>query len=159
MTCSLARGRAGRFPLFLFVVCVISMAASAPVYALAGTPFEGADGNLTIDALSDWQSFVGGSELMVGIDLPPGQTDDSLKGKENDPAPEIVVGSIPQNKSDLLRFYVVHENLNDTDFMYLGWVRANTLGTANMDFEFNQSTLASANGATPVRTPGDLLIT
>jgi Prealbumin-like fold domain len=31
-------------------------------------------------------------------------------------------------------------------------------GTTNMDFEFNQSTTTSANGVTPVRTAGDLLI-
>src|SRR5262249_35504604 len=47
----------------------------------------------------------------------------------------------------------------DHDFLYLGWVRSNTLGSANMDFEFNQSKVLSSNGATPVRTAGDMLIT
>jgi hypothetical protein len=45
------------------------------------------------------------------------------------------------------------------DYLYLYWERTNTLGSANMDFEFNQSQTPSANGKTPVRTAGDILIT
>jgi hypothetical protein len=125
--------------------------------------FEGGDGNLVPDTDVDWQDFVGSSELEIGTDLPTGQDDDSLQGKENDVAPNITYGSIPNNKSDLLRFYLVHENRNvggeDKDILDIAWVRANTLGTANMDFEFNQSRNLSANGVTNERTVGDMLIT
>src|SRR6185503_17862565 len=43
-------------------------------------------------------------------------------------------------------------------FLYLGWVRADTLGSANMDFEFNQSSTLTGNGVTVQRTAGDMLI-
>src|SRR5262249_11078867 len=36
--------------------------------------------------------------------------------------------------------------------------RSNLLGSAHMDFELNQDATLSANGVTPVRTAGDLLI-
>ena len=73
--------------------------------------------------------------------------------------PTVVDGSIPNQKSDLTHFYVASEVGSNNDiFMYLGWERVNTLGTANIDFEFNQSPTISTNGVTPVRTPGDMLI-
>ena len=43
--------------------------------------------------------------------------------------------------------------------MHLFWTRVqDPSGTTNMDFEFNQSEIISANGVTPIRTAGDLLI-
>jgi Prealbumin-like fold domain len=43
--------------------------------------------------------------------------------------------------------------------MHMFWHRVQEpSGTTNMDFEFNQSKTISANGVTPVRTAGDLLI-
>ncbi len=98
--------------------------------------------------------------LVVAPDKPPGADDDSFKrAKEDDPNPTIDVGSIPKNKSDLFRFYVANEQVEGDDFLYLGWVRGETSGSTNMDFEFNQSEQLSGNGVTPVRTPGDILIT
>src|SRR5262249_3365762 len=62
-------------------------------------------------------------------------------------------------KSDLTYFYVGSEGgSNNHIFTYLAWERANTLGTANIDFEFNQSSTISSNNVTPVRTAGDVLI-
>ena len=143
-------------PRLLFLASVLAVPAIA--WALAGSSFEATDGDLAAGSGTDWGSFVGSSRLKVGTDLPSGQNDDSLSGKEDD-VPGIDTGSIPSNKSDLLRFYTYHERVNDHDFLYLGWVRLDTLGTANMDFEFNQSSVLSANGVTAVRTPGDMLIT
>src|SRR5262249_36979749 len=90
-----------------------------------------------------------------------GSGDDALGqgAKEDGANPSVVSGSIPPNKSDLSRFYVAHENSNGNFFLYLGWERTNVLGSANMDFEFNQSDTLAANGVTPVRTKGDMLIT
>ncbi len=131
-------------------------------YSLTGSPFEGADGNLLVDTGTDWESLIGEPLFLVGFDLPSGQQDDSLGGKEDDEEPDLTFGSIPGNKSDLIRFYVFHEVLgpeeDERDYLYLGWVRSNTLGTANMDFEFNRSKTVTGNGVTLVRTPGDLLI-
>ena len=43
--------------------------------------------------------------------------------------------------------------------MHLFWTRVqDPKGSTNMDFEFNQSEILSANGVTPIRTDGDLLI-
>jgi hypothetical protein len=136
---------------------------AGPAWALPDSSFEGGDGNLEYDTLADWGELNGDAALLIGVDEPPGQSDDSLKGKEDEDVPEIVVGSIPKNKSDLLRFYVHHEKVDADggvkDFLHLAWVRANTLGTANMDFEFNQSRDLTANGSTPVRVVDDMLIT
>ena len=133
------------------------------ILALDGTGFEGADGDLVPLTGTDWQSLVGSARLVVGQDAPSGQTDDSLRGKEDDTVPGIDFGSIPSNKSDLLRFYAAHERVAEAggarDFLSLAWVRADTLGSANMDFEFNQSGVLTANGSTVQRTAGDMLIT
>lgn len=154
------KSRRNRFQWILLVLLPLM----APVaWSLTGTPFEGTDGNLLTEGGVDWEDFADSNALLVGVDTPSGQTDDSFQGKEDDPNQDVVFGSIPNNKSDLLRFYVVHQTLgapeSERDFLYLGWVRSNTLGSANMDFEFNQSTVLSSNGVTPVRTAGDLLIT
>ncbi|HEX8941902.1 MAG TPA: hypothetical protein VF785_02125, partial [Gemmatimonadaceae bacterium] len=136
----------------------------------AGSPIE-IDGNLADDAAvagKDWASL--GSSLLnclstpkIGCDLdkPTGTTDDSFgQGtKEDTPVPSIVSGSIPNNKSDLQRFYVSNERFVTTDYLYLAWERVQApSGTTNMDFELNQSSVKSANGVTPVRTAGDILI-
>jgi len=134
-----------------------SEAASA---ILAGSTFEGNDGNRTVTTPggTDWDSPP--PNLSSKNDLPSGPTDDSFGGgaKENSPVPNVVTGSIPGNKSDLTHFDVAFETVGASSFLYLAWDRANSLGTANIDFEFNQSTILSANLTTPIRTPGDLLI-
>ena len=91
------------------LVAIVVMAAVPAVWALANSTFEATDGNLVPDGGSDWQSFIGNG-LLVGYDKPQGQTDDSFSDKEDNPAPEITEGSIPNNKSDLMRFYVVTEH-------------------------------------------------
>ena len=107
--------------------------------------------------------MAGDPALKTGYDEPSGQNDDSLHGKEDDVDIGLVFGSIPQNKSDLLRFYVFHRRMgsvgSEQDLLHVGWVRANKLGSANMDFEFNQSSELGSNGRTPVRTVGDFLVT
>jgi uncharacterized repeat protein (TIGR01451 family) len=135
----------------------------------SGTPIE-IDGDLADDGAAgkDWASL--GSTLIdctsnpkVGCDLDKstGTGDDSFgQGtKEDTPVPSVVSGSIPNNKSDLLRFYVSSERFVTTNFLYLAWERVQAPnGTTNMDFELNQSKVKSANGVTPVRTAGDILI-
>ena len=124
--------------------------------------------------------------LTVADDKPSGSSDDSLGqgSKEDDTNPTVVSGSIPPNKSDLSRFMTSHEKhqvnigsiesptLRNDTFLYLAWERTNVLGSANMDFEVNQlrcepgnaqltppqPTNCAANGVTPVRSPGDVLV-
>ena len=126
---------------------------------LAGSPFDAGDGNLVLnDEAQDWANA---PNLKVGLDKPTGQQDDSFgQGtKEDTAAPTVVNGSIPNNKSDLLRFYVANQRVSGKEFLYLAWERVQEPnGTTNMDFEFNQSTALSSNGVTPVRTAGDILI-
>ena len=131
----------------------------------SGTPIE-IDGNLTDDAAAggDWASLgISCTAPIFGCDLdkPTGSTDNSFgQGtKEDTPVPSVVLGSIPNNKSDLLRFYVDTARFGTTDYLYLAWERVQApKGTTNMDFELNQSSTLSSNGVTPVRTAGDLLI-
>jgi hypothetical protein len=127
--------------------------------ALLGSTFEATDGNTAPNGGTDWDSAP--PNLTTKSDLLSGTEDDSFGGgsKEDALAPKVTGGGIPNNKSDLTRFRVAHETLGTNAFLYLEWERANTLGTANMDFEFNQSSTLSANGVTPVRTEGDLLVT
>ena len=131
-----------------------------------GSNFE-VDGNLIVDnpgVTLDWGSAVPAPGTLPGfvnkLDAPSGQSDDSFGqgSKEDTAAPLVVSGSIPKNKSDLTNFLFAQEAVDGNNFVYLGWLRANTLGTANMDFELNQSTAISSNQVTPVRTVGDALI-
>jgi uncharacterized repeat protein (TIGR01451 family) len=131
----------------------------------AGTPIE-IDGDLIdgADAGKDWASLgISCTGTIVGCDLdrPTGTTDNSFgQGtKEDTPVPSVVFGSIPNNKSDLLRFYVSKDRFVTTDWLYLAWERVQApKGTTNMDFELSQSDVLSANGVTRLRTAGDILI-
>ena len=143
----------------ILVVLLFWLTAASVAAALGASDFEGNDGNLIAGDGTDWDSW-SPPELAIADDYPSGSEDNSFqKAKEDDEDPDIGYGSIPNNKSDLKRFYVAHEQISDTDFLYLAWERANTLGSANIDFEFNQSEELSANTVTPKRTAGDMLIT
>lgn len=142
------------------------LSATAAQANLTGSPFDAADGNLVLnDETQDWATAPISCVAPIsgcGIDLATGQNDNSFgQGtKEDTEVPAVVTGSIPNNKSDLLRFYAyLKTESNGKDYAYLAWERVQEpTGTTNMDFEFNKSTAVSANGVTPVRTAGDVLI-
>lgn len=152
-------------PLLALLVVAVGLFVGNSVFA-NGTPFEGDDGNFVPDGSTDWQNFETAPgapfDVAVGDETPIDiKADNSFKGgtSEDTAVPVIGTGSIPPNKNNLLRFYVQDEEIGGKTFLYLGWVRKDTpLGTANMDFELNQSDVLSANGVTPVRTAGDILI-
>src|SRR5713101_9177563 len=135
---------------------------------LSGSTFAGGDGNLltspTTFGTTDWQNAP--APLAAGIDVASGSSDNSFgQGtKADNPNVTVVTGSIPPNKSDLIRFYEASEFASGSNFLYLAWERTNVLGNANMDFEISQNATAGFNGSTtgPVtlnRTAGDLLVT
>jgi hypothetical protein len=140
--------------------------------SLLGSNFEiDIDANLKVDnpGALDWNSPTVVANGSFATDKASGPGDDSFgQGtKEDTTVPTIVAGSIPPNKSDLLHFGVYLETaIVQTDggpvtrrFLNMFWHRVQEpQGTTNMDFEFNQSRVISANGVTPVRTAGDLLI-
>jgi hypothetical protein len=130
---------------------------------LPGSTFEGNDGNLVVNTAgnSDWANA---PHLVRGDDLASGGSDNSFGqgSKEDDPNVSVVTGSIPPQKSDLTRFYVGSELVSGSNYLYLAWERTNQLGSANMDFELNQSAqpdLTTTGSKTLVRTAGDILIT
>jgi hypothetical protein len=138
----------------------LTVALIVPASAnLTGSPFDAGDGNLVLnDETQDW---VNAPNLGKGLDKATGQGDDSFgEGtKEDDDPPTVVSGRIPNNKSDLTRFYVANQRVSNKEFLYLAWERVQEpSGTTNMDFEFNQSSTLSSNGVTPTRTAGDVLI-
>lgn len=162
-----------------------ALAAAAQTCAtpsvLAGSDFEiDTVANLKVDGAGciDWLEGGANTPFRSGVivkpDRPSGSSDDSfgMGTKEDDANPTIVRGSIPPNKSDLLNFGVYSETTATAKFLELFWQRKNSpAGTTNMDFELNQKfcdvnatpTNCASNGAietaTPVRTPGDRLIT
>jgi hypothetical protein len=144
------------------LVLVLPAAASHPEVSLPGSNFEiDTNANLKVDDPApsiDWASV---TEIRKA-DLASGSADDSFgQGTKEDTAvPTVVSGSIPPQKSDLLNFGVYLETTaTGARFLNLFWHRVQEpQGTTNMDFEFNQSSTISANGKTPVRTAGDLLI-
>jgi hypothetical protein len=153
----------------LFFVSMLGVLAFAATAAgqLPGSDFESGDGNLVESTGKDWASASVGidcesaSKVGCALDKPTGSTDDSFgQGtSENTEPPTPTEGSIPNNKSDLSRFYVFSEKANAKDFLYLAWERVQEPnGTTNMDFEFNQSKTLSSNGVTPERSQDDLLI-
>ncbi|MGX5696504.1 MSCRAMM family protein [Agromyces soli] len=147
---------------------ILAPLAAAPSYAAfvgsslpPDSTFEiDTDANLKVDggaAALDWANV---SETRRA-DLPSGAGDNSFGqgSKEDTPVPTVVDGSIPPNKSDLKNFGVSLETTASGRYLHLFWHRVqDPSGTTNMDFEFNQSSTISANGVTPVRTAGDLLI-
>jgi hypothetical protein len=141
--------------LTLVGVLVFAFGASSTI---GNSPFEAADGNLVSNGNPDWATV---NEARKN-DQPTGPQDDSFgQGtKEDTPVPTIVNGSIPNQKSDLKTFGVYNQTTaGGGSFMELFWTRVQEPnGTTNMDFEFNQSSVISANGVTPVRTAGDVLI-
>jgi hypothetical protein len=103
------------------------------------------------------------------LDLTKSSNDNSFgQGtKEDNSAVTIVSGSIPNNKSDLSRFYTSNYTAPTgaggaiQHYLAQAWERGNTLGTANLDFEYNQkpTTFPSSGPVTIIRTTGDVLIT
>jgi uncharacterized surface anchored protein len=166
-------GRAGRGPtrravalgagvvlVFSGLVSAIPALASHPEVSLTGSNFEiDTDANLKVDDAGslDWANV---AEVRKA-DTTSGQNDESFgQGTKEDTAvPSVVTGGIPPNKSDLKFFGVYQEGAGSNGFLNLFWSRVqDPSGTTNMDFEFNQSQTASANGVTPVRSANDLLI-
>ena len=163
----LFNGRKARLPLAIaagvvavFAVAIVASASHGDV-SLPGSNFEiDTDANLIADhdpPSIDWADVAETRKA----DLASGSGDNSFGqgSKEDTAVPTVVSGSIPPNKSDLLTFGVYLETTAAGRFLNLFWHRVQEpTGTTNMDFEFNQSDETSANGVTPVRTSGDLLI-
>lgn len=145
---------------FSGLVSAIPAMASHPEVSLTGSNFEiDTDANLKVDDAGslDWANVT----EVRRQDTASGQADESFgQGTKEDTAvPTVVTGGIPPNKSDLKFFGVYQEGSGSNGFLNLFWSRVqDPSGTTNMDFEFNQSQTASANGVTPVRSANDLLI-
>ncbi|PWB59380.1 MAG: hypothetical protein C3F18_00945 [Nitrosomonadales bacterium] len=148
---------------------VAALIITSPAFAanLTGSSFEiDEDANLKVETAGlDWNNV---SQTRV-LDIPSGRDDNSFGqgAKEDTPAPTVVTGSIPPNKSDLKEFGVyeeIHgEGTQFNYFLHLYWTRVqDPSGTTNMDFELNQNPpqapFLSSNGITPVRIHGDRLI-
>lgn len=159
------RGRAvialgGAAALILTAFAALPAQASHPEVSLPDSNFEiDTDANLRVDDAGslDWLNVAD----VPKPDLDSGAGDNSFGqgAKEDSPVPSVVDGSIPPNKSDLKTFSTYLETNPDGKFLHMFWHRVqDPSGTTNMDFEFNKSSTLSANGVTPVRTKGDLLI-
>jgi hypothetical protein len=149
----------------LFLVAALGGVAALAFANLAGSTFEGNDGNLEVDTAgnADWANA---PNRVAGLDKPSGKTDNSFgQGtKEDDPNVTVVTGSIPPNKNDLTRFYVGSEFANGDNYLYLAWERLVNIGSANLDLEINQEKTAGftkdSTGPLAInRTAGDLLVT
>jgi hypothetical protein len=123
-----------------------------------------------------------GSYTNCGVDWLNSSSDNSFtQGTKEDTTGVVVsTGSIPPNKDDLTRFYINTEKLSPTTtcpgpdgqsnsatgctYLDMAWERSNLIGSAHMDFEFNQHpqpALTCASGSCPFtlnRTAGDILI-
>lgn len=133
--------------------------AVAPLANALGN-FESADGDMVVNSTRDWASLVG--LVTIAEDKPTGGGDDSLGMGSKDDLSEAAVtdGAIPNNKSDLDRFYSYSSRVDGKDYLYLAWTRNNTLGTANMSIELNAlKQTPPASGKWVInRLPGDALI-
>jgi hypothetical protein len=142
------------------------LVASNAAANLPGTTFEGNDGNLAVNtsANTDWAN-VGG--VNAGVDRVSGNNDNAFgQGTKEDVAGvSVVSGSIPPNKNDLTRFYEASQlGTNGHSYLQLAWERLVNTGSANLDFEINQTattgfTVSTAGPVALNRTAGDLLIT
>ena len=152
---------AGAGALVLSALVAAPALASHPEVSLPGSNFEiDTDANLKVDDPAPSIDWANVTQVRKG-ELFQGAQDDSFGqgSKEDTAVPTVVDGSIPPNKSDLLNFGLYLEEATAGDFLHLYWHRVQEpSGTTNMDFEFNKSETLSANGVTPVRSAGDLLI-
>src|SRR6266700_7784217 len=117
------------------ITVVLTLALMSPGFAnLAGSTFEGGDGNLVVNTPgnTDWANVAG---LHTGIDKPAGSTDNAFgQGtKEDNASATVVTGSIPPNKNDLTRFYVGTEFAGGSSFLHLACERLVNIGAANLD--------------------------
>ena len=142
-------------PLIAAAGIAVVAPSGATAIQLPGSDFEiDDDANLVLDAGNpgsiDWATVDDDRKA----DAPSGQTDDSFGNgtKEDTAVPSVIDGSIPNNKSDLLNFGAYLETTPGGEhFLNIFWHRVQEpTGTTNMDFEFNQSSMISANGVTPV---------
>jgi hypothetical protein len=136
-----------------------------------------AGANLVVNGTApniDWLNTAGTamrSGVMIKNDTASGGGDNSFGNgtKEDDAVPSVTSGGIPPNKSDLKSFGIFKEQGATGTFLDLFWTRVqDPSGTTNMDFEFNKLACdpslpaggggCSANGITPKRSAGDLLI-
>jgi hypothetical protein len=167
-----------RWGVLLAIVATFTLVLGAMVVnaaSLTGSTFEiDQDADLIVDDGGiDWLTGGSGTNFRTGVvvkaDADSGTSDNSFGqgSKEDTAVPSVVSGSIPPNKSDLKNFGVYTESNANGDFLNLFWTRVqDPSGTTNMDFEFNHNAcvagatgnVCSANGVTPVRTEGDLLI-
>src|SRR5215208_951295 len=155
----------------LLVGMQVAAYASHPEESLPGSNFEiDTDANLKVDDAAPSIDWANVAETRKA-DSPSGSSDESFgQGtKEDTASPTVVNGSIPPNKSDLKFFGVYQEGNTSTGFLNLFWSRVqDPTGTTNMDFEFNKRQCTpnqtpkdpdcTANGLTPIRSAGDLLI-
>src|SRR6266571_3104375 len=149
MRLNLFRSLKMRWATSTLMVLALVLGMVAQAFAnLAGSTFEGNDGNLVVTTAgnTDW---VNAPNRVRGDDLTSGSADNAFgQGtKEDDPNVSVVTGSIPPQKSDLTRFYEASEFANNSNVLYLAWERTNNLGSANMDFEINQA--PTSNLGTP----------
>ncbi|MCW2669772.1 MAG: hypothetical protein JWO27_1669 [Frankiales bacterium] len=159
------------------VAFAVDPPAGANTWGLNGSGFEVRDGDTLVanhGGSLDWDSLhtsapADATQAQVDRDKNSGGSDDSFGNgtKEDTAVPSVVSGSIPPNKSDLKEFGSWVERNGNGQYLHLYWSRVqDPTGTTNMDFEFNQNTCTttvtsgcSANGVTPIRKAGDLLIT
>jgi hypothetical protein len=155
----------------LGLIAPTSAFASHSEVSLAGSNFEiDTNANLKVDDAGslDWANVAN----LRKADTTSGSADESFGNgtKEDTASPSVVDGGIPPNKSDLKDFGLYQEGSTSNGFLNLYWTRVqDPSGTTNMDFEFNHRQCTpgltpadvdcAANGLTPIRSAGDLLIT
>ncbi len=152
--------------LVISIVLAISLTGSASA-TLTGSIVESGDGDLDPNTSDPPRAFdwnhpyqpISCPGTNCGLDPVGSEQDDILNvgTREDDTIPTIIHSSVPPNRDDLSRFYAIQE-IEVGGFLHLAWERANLLGAAHLDFEFNQSNMPSANGVTPLRTEGDVLL-
>jgi hypothetical protein len=144
----------------LALFAVVFVAASSA--NLAGSTFEGNDGNLVVNTAGnhDWDNA---PNLSVGQDVADPRNDNAFGqgAKEDDVNVSVVTGSIPNAKANLARFALAGEVIGGQTYMYLAWSREDQSGPVNFDFELNklaQPDLTTAGAKVLNRSVNDALI-
>jgi hypothetical protein len=144
--------------------------------ALPGSTFEiDLDANLATDGTAvckDWDSFAtlmnapnpvfpSGVFATKRIDLPSATDDIYSGGAQEDDEPATITQPSPvgQPKTDLKRYYLASESVNNVPFLYLGWARGTSGGTTAIEFELNRAEDGFWANGLPKRAVGDRLIT
>jgi len=145
-------------------IYTLSLHDALPISPLPGSTFEGADGNHDDAApLIDWHGLQTAGRVVHSPD--PNAQDSAFVGGSKEDEPYLwdfttEDGGVSPAQLNILDAWSSVDQPDGNTFLYLGFTRAKSSGTAYITFELNRDSRVWNNGRAkiPCRTTGDVLM-